>query len=85
MSNQPIQARVPGTSEEEPLLGGRGDASLPEGRPLYWNLILGEMQWTEHLRRWFRLTMNTGTGVIAQAGAWIVSDTNQDSVIESQH
>ncbi|EME42189.1 hypothetical protein DOTSEDRAFT_73118 [Dothistroma septosporum NZE10] len=53
MSNQPIQARVPGTSEEEPLLGERGDASLPEGRPLYWNFILG-------------------TGVIAQAGAWII-------------
>ncbi|KAF2173888.1 hypothetical protein M409DRAFT_16156 [Zasmidium cellare ATCC 36951] len=53
MSNEEEQ-RVPGTSEEEPLLGGRGDASLPEGKPLYYNFILG-------------------TGVIAQAGAWIIA------------
>lgn len=33
--------RVHGTSEEEPLLGGRGDASLPEGKPLYMNFVLG--------------------------------------------
>ena len=43
MSNEEEQ-RVPGTSEEEPLLGVRGDASLPEGKPLYYNFILGE-QW----------------------------------------
>ncbi|KXT01715.1 hypothetical protein AC578_2802 [Pseudocercospora eumusae] len=42
------------TSEEEPLLGERGDASLPEGRPLYHNFVLG-------------------TGVVAQAGAWIIA------------
>lgn len=41
MSNEEEQ-RVPATSEEEPLLGGRGDASLPEGKPLYYNFILGE-------------------------------------------
>ncbi|CAK4033178.1 Cytochrome b561 [Lecanosticta acicola] len=46
--------RVPGTSEEEPLLGGRGDASLPEGKPLYHNFVLG-------------------TGVVAQAGAWVIA------------
>lgn len=40
LSNE--QERVPGTSEEEPLLGGRGDASLPAGKPLYYNFILGE-------------------------------------------
>ena len=38
--------RVPGTSEEEPLLGGRGDASLPEGKPLYYNLVLGQLAWS---------------------------------------
>jgi len=46
--------RVPGTAEEEPLLGDRGDASLPEGKPLYHNFVLG-------------------TGVVAQAGAWIIA------------
>ncbi|KAF2711344.1 hypothetical protein K504DRAFT_480414 [Pleomassaria siparia CBS 279.74] len=30
-----------GTSEEEPLLGRRGDASQTDGEPLYWNLWLG--------------------------------------------
>ncbi|KAK6440348.1 hypothetical protein LTR95_003429 [Oleoguttula sp. CCFEE 5521] len=53
MSAQEEQ-RVPGTSEEEPLLGRSGDASLEEGKPLYYNLVLG-------------------TGVVAQAGVWIVS------------
>jgi hypothetical protein len=28
-------------SEEEPLLGGRGDASQGEGQALYWNLWIG--------------------------------------------
>jgi hypothetical protein len=28
--------------EEEPLLGRAGDASQPEGKPLYKNLIIGE-------------------------------------------
>lgn len=30
-----------GQSEEEPLLGQRGDASQPEGQPLYHNLWIG--------------------------------------------
>jgi hypothetical protein len=30
-----------GQSEEEPLLGGRGDASQTEGQPLYYNLWIG--------------------------------------------
>jgi len=46
--------RQPGTSEEEPLLGRRGDASQEEGLPLYQNLVIG-------------------TGVVAQAGAWILA------------
>ncbi|USW56632.1 hypothetical protein Slin15195_G099510 [Septoria linicola] len=33
--------RREGTAEEEPLLGDRGDASLPEGKPLYYNFVLG--------------------------------------------
>ncbi|OQO11503.1 hypothetical protein B0A48_03230 [Cryoendolithus antarcticus] len=53
MSAQEEQ-RVPGTSEEEPLLGRSGDASLEEGKPLYYNLVLG-------------------TGVVAQAGVWILT------------
>ncbi|KAF1817908.1 uncharacterized protein K489DRAFT_328543 [Dissoconium aciculare CBS 342.82] len=53
MSQNIEERRVPGVSEEEPLLGEQGDASLPEGRPLYNNLVLG-------------------TGVLAQAGAWII-------------
>lgn len=28
--------------EDEPLLGQVGDASQPEGRPIYYNLIIGE-------------------------------------------
>ncbi|CAL3963250.1 unnamed protein product [Diplocarpon coronariae] len=30
-----------GTGEDEPLLGRPGDAAQPEGRPLYYNLIIG--------------------------------------------
>ena len=33
---------MPRVSEEEPLLGDRGDGSLPVGEPLYKNLILGK-------------------------------------------
>lgn len=32
----------PGYGEDEPLLGRVGDASQQEGRPLYYNLGLGE-------------------------------------------
>lgn len=31
------------TSEEEPLLGQPGDATLESGQPLYYNLWLGEL------------------------------------------
>ena len=34
--------RVEGVGEEEPLLGRAGDASQQEGRPLYYNLIIGK-------------------------------------------
>lgn len=42
MADQEAQHRQPGTSEEEPLLGERGDASQQEGLPLYHNFIIGE-------------------------------------------
>ncbi len=35
------ERRPPGTSEEDPLLGSAGDASQQEGKPLYYNLIIG--------------------------------------------
>ena len=35
-------AAARGYSEDEPLLGRRGDASQPEGHPLYHNLWIGE-------------------------------------------
>lgn len=41
MSDQEAH-RQPGTSEEEPLLGGRGDASQQEGLPLYRNFVIGK-------------------------------------------
>lgn len=31
------------TSEEEPLLGQQGDASLESGQPLYYNFWLGKL------------------------------------------
>ena len=37
----PNVAAARGQSEEEPLLGRRGDASQPEGQPLYHNLWIG--------------------------------------------
>lgn len=37
-----------GVSEEEPLLGQPGDATLESGQPLYYNLWLGELA-LEHL------------------------------------
>ena len=39
-----------GTSEEEPLLGQPGDASLESGQPLYYNLWLGELASYTHMR-----------------------------------
>lgn len=53
MSEQEDQ-RVPGVSEEQPLLGRAGDASQQDGKPLYHNFVIG-------------------TGVVAQAGAWILT------------
>jgi hypothetical protein len=41
------ERRIPGTSEEEPLLGEPGDATQREGKPLYYNFVLGELQWGE--------------------------------------
>ncbi|KAK5169077.1 uncharacterized protein LTR77_006386 [Saxophila tyrrhenica] len=35
------ERRPLGTSEEDPLLGSAGDASQEEGKPLYYNFILG--------------------------------------------
>jgi hypothetical protein len=37
----PNAAAARGQSEEEPLLGRRGDASQMEGQPLYYNLWIG--------------------------------------------
>ena len=37
------ERREPGTGEEEPLLGSPGDASQQEGKPLYYNLVIGEL------------------------------------------
>jgi hypothetical protein len=33
-----------GLGEDEPLLGRVGDASQPEGRPIYYNLIIGKYE-----------------------------------------
>lgn len=41
--------RPQGTSEEEPLLGQQGDASLESGQPLYYNFWLGELALFLHL------------------------------------
>lgn len=41
MADSEIQNRPAGTAEEEPLLGSVGDATQPQGKPLYINLTLG--------------------------------------------
>ena len=41
MSNAQEDQRVPGTGEQEPLLGRPGDAAQKEEEPLYKNFILG--------------------------------------------
>jgi hypothetical protein len=38
----PENPRNAALGEDEPLLGRPGDASQPEGRPLYYNLIIGK-------------------------------------------
>jgi hypothetical protein len=37
----PQEPQEEGLGEDEPLLGRVGDASQQEGRPLYYNLIIG--------------------------------------------
>ena len=37
----PTQVELPDEDEDEPLLGRPGDASQQDGRPLYFNLIIG--------------------------------------------
>lgn len=44
MDDDQEQHRVPGTGEDEPLLGRAGDASQQEGKPLYYNFIIGKLQ-----------------------------------------
>lgn len=60
-----------GRGEQEPLLGRAGDASQQEGKPLYYNLVLGEL--ANNCARYRELTqICLGTGTIAQAGLLIV-------------
>jgi hypothetical protein len=59
-----------GQSEEEPLLGGRGDASQTEGQPLYYNLWIGMYECT--VERGMS-NSSAGTAPIAQAGIWILA------------
>jgi len=54
MSSDAEGQRANGLSEQEPLLGERGDASQPKEQNLLANLYLG-------------------TGVVAQAGAWVLA------------
>merc|ERR1712070_622217 len=53
MAEAEQQRQQPSTGEEEPLLGGVGDATQQQ-RPIYHNFVLG-------------------TGVVAQAGAWMLA------------
>jgi hypothetical protein len=63
-----------GQSEEEPLLGGRGDASQVEGESLRYNLWIGMCC---HLELEGKCRANicgcVGTAPIAQAGIWILA------------
>lgn len=66
-----------GASEEEPLLGRRGDASQMDGQPLYWNLWLGKsapelVEDSSKVCGRYLTRVCTGTAPIAQAGIWIV-------------
>lgn len=71
----PNVAAARGQSEEEPLLGRRGDASQPHGQPLYHNLWIGTCRESARRLCTKREIANrlTGTAPIAQAGIWIVS------------
>jgi hypothetical protein len=58
--------------EDEPLLGRVGDASQPEGRPLYYNLIIG--MWSLILyKAACRANNLPGTAVIAQGGILLLA------------
>ena len=69
-------AAARGQTEEEPLLGRRGDASQMQGQPLYHNLWIGMLS---HQDRCEGHVANkaSGTAPIAQAGIWIVSPPTQ--------
>lgn len=83
---QQQQQRVPGMGEDEPLLGRAGDASQQDGKPLYHNFVVGKLFYFLHTcqddcdlycSKMGKLTMATsGTGVVAQAGIWIVSGSS---------
>ena len=64
------QQQQPGT-EQTPLLGGPGDASQQPDKPLYHNFVIGKLGREPPLFD-MGLTFMAGTGVVAQAGAWIV-------------
>jgi hypothetical protein len=55
-----------GVGEDEPLLGRAGDASQQEGRPLYYNLVIGLLPQTPIVALYSQLPK--GTAVIAQGG-----------------
>ncbi|KAK1080502.1 hypothetical protein LTR33_005491 [Friedmanniomyces endolithicus] len=59
------QQQQPGNSEQSPLLGGPGDATQQD-KPLYYNFIIA-------MTSAMALTFMAGTGVVAQAGAWILA------------
>jgi hypothetical protein len=67
----PNAAAARGQSEEEPLLGRRGDASQIEGQPLWWNLWIGMC--TNGKGSGIGLMGAIGTAPIAQAGIWILA------------
>jgi hypothetical protein len=56
----------PGVGEDEPLLGRAGDASQPEGRALYYNVLIGKSFPQTHQQT--STKPSTGTAVITQVG-----------------
>ena len=69
----PTAAAARGQSEEEPLLGRRGDASQMHGQPLYYNLWIGMCRGEDVVLVEKVPNKRAGTAPIAQAGIWIVS------------
>jgi hypothetical protein len=57
-------------NEQEPLLGRPGDASQGEA-PIYRNLVIGRSSKLYQQAR--KANICTGTGVVAQAGVWILA------------